>query len=209
MKHSAHGFSLIELLITLGIAAFLLALGASSFTNWIGNMKIRTTAESIQNGLQLARGEAVRRNASGGIGFYLTSDLSATCSLITPAAATVSSWAVSYDDPAGACATALLTDAVAADAAAQPRIIQTRPAAEGSNNVLVTATQSSLVFNSLGRATALTANPAVFSVTSGDAACVDAGGTRRCLNVQVTLGGQVRMCDPQLTITNSTDPQAC
>ena len=205
MKHSAHGFSLIELLITLAIAAFLLALGASSFTNWISNMKIRTTAESIQNGLQLARGEAVRRNASGGIGFYLTSDLSGTCTLIAPGAATVSSWAVSYDNPAGACATALLTDAVAADAAAQPRIIQTRPAAEGSNNILVTATQSSLVFNSLGRAD----NPAVFSVTSGNAACVAAGGTLRCLDVEVTLGGQVRMCDPQLTITNPADPQAC
>ena len=89
MKQDGRGFSLIELLIGVAVLGILLALGASSFRVWISNMRIRTAAESIQNGLQLARGEAVRRNAQ--IRFQLTDGIGAGCALST----TASNWVVS------------------------------------------------------------------------------------------------------------------
>ena len=58
------GFTLIEIMITLAVLAFLLFLGLPSFTQWIQNTQIRTAAEGITSGLQIARNEAVRRNTS-------------------------------------------------------------------------------------------------------------------------------------------------
>ncbi|MBS1189473.1 MAG: hypothetical protein H6R10_1265 [Rhodocyclaceae bacterium] len=57
------GMTLIELVVGIGILGVLLALSAPNFTAWIQNSKIRTTADAAQNGLQLARAEAVRLNA--------------------------------------------------------------------------------------------------------------------------------------------------
>ncbi len=56
------GVTLIELMIGISIMAILLAAGLPSFQTWVQNTQIRTSTESVQNGLQLARAEAVRRN---------------------------------------------------------------------------------------------------------------------------------------------------
>jgi type IV fimbrial biogenesis protein FimT len=63
------GFSLIELMIGIAILAILLSAVMPSFRAWIQNAKIRTAAESLQNGLQLARVEAIKRNE--GVSFTL------------------------------------------------------------------------------------------------------------------------------------------
>lgn len=57
------GFSLVELMVTVAVLSLLMTLAVPSFAEWIQNSRIRTAAESIQNGLQVARAEAVRRNA--------------------------------------------------------------------------------------------------------------------------------------------------
>ena len=210
MKRKLQGFSLVELLITLAIVGILLALAAPSYQIWITNTRIRTTADSIQTGLQLARAEAVRRNDQ--IRFQFTSSSDSSCVLST----TLSNWVVSYDNPAGDCAGAFLNEAFPASDAVNnpsPRIIQARSSAEGSRNVLVAAGQSTFVFNGLGRVTAVGTNPAIIDVKTATAgSCkVDGGdaGVNTCLRVTVSLGGQIRMCDPYLTTTRPTDPQAC
>lgn len=63
-KIRVQGMTLIELVITLAIVAIVLTIGLPSYGQWIQNTQIRTAAESIQNGLQLARLEAVRRNTA-------------------------------------------------------------------------------------------------------------------------------------------------
>ena len=56
------GFTLIELTIALTIAALLTTLALPSFTGFLRDSEIRSTTESIVNGLKVARSEAVRRN---------------------------------------------------------------------------------------------------------------------------------------------------
>lgn len=58
-----HGFSLVELMVTVAVLSVLMVLAVPSFTEWVQNSRIRTAAESVQNGVQFARAEAVRRNA--------------------------------------------------------------------------------------------------------------------------------------------------
>jgi type IV fimbrial biogenesis protein FimT len=211
MKGAARGFSLIELLITVAIAGILLATGASSYRIWISNMRVRTAAESIQNGLQLARGEAVRRNAQ--IQFQLMSSVDNTCVLSPPNAAIPSTWVISFANPAGACASAAVNDGFPIFDLINnplPQILQVRQA-EGSQNVVVNAGQTLITFNGLGRLAAVPAtNPVAIEVTNPVAGtCQAVGGDVRCLRVTVTVGGQIRMCDPRLTITNAADPQSC
>ena len=68
------GFTLIELMITLGVFAVLTILALPSFNQWIANTKIRSTTESILAGFQLARTEAVRLNR--GVRMTLNADTS-------------------------------------------------------------------------------------------------------------------------------------
>ena len=57
------GFSLLEVIITVTIVAFLAAIAIPNFKAWTQNTKIRTAAESLQAGIQKARAEALTRNA--------------------------------------------------------------------------------------------------------------------------------------------------
>ncbi len=192
---NAHrGFSLIELIVGIVILGVLMAMAAPRFTDWLRNARIRTSAEAIQNGLQLARAEAVRRNAT--VRFQLVSTIDDTCALAT----TGPHWVVSMDNPAGQCATA------PSDTAA-PRIIQVRNRAEGSEQTQVAAGQSAFVFNGLGRLTPVPgANVAIDVSSTTGGTCVASGGSVRCLRLVVSVGGQIRMCDPALP---AGDAQAC
>lgn len=201
MAVSERGFSLVELIVAVAIFAILAALAAPAFSSWISNMKIRGTAESIQAGLNLARGEAVRRNTV--IRFQLVNTTGAGCALSLADA----SWVVSAGDAEGSCDGAFLNDAfplLDSTNNPDPRIIQMRSAQEGSASVTVAAGTSLFQFNGLGR---LVDAPAVIDVTrTTSGSCVKDGGKVRCLRVVVTSGGQVRMCDPAYA---DGDTQAC
>jgi type IV fimbrial biogenesis protein FimT len=68
------GFTLIELMITIAIFSITLTFGISSYRTWVQNTQIRNAAESIMNGIQRARAEAVKRNTS--VAFDLSADSS-------------------------------------------------------------------------------------------------------------------------------------
>lgn len=57
------GFTLVELLVAVVVLGVLASLGAPSFRDFIQRGQVRTASESVQNALQIARAEAVRRNA--------------------------------------------------------------------------------------------------------------------------------------------------
>lgn len=62
-QRPARGLTLIELMITVAVLAIGLSLAAPSFTQQIANYRLRSASESIINGLNYARAEAVRRNS--------------------------------------------------------------------------------------------------------------------------------------------------
>ena len=82
------GVSLIELMVGIAVFSVALMLGIPTFGEWIANAQIRSTGESLQNGLNFARAEAVRRNTI--VRFQLTSTLDNNCTLST----TGKSWVV-------------------------------------------------------------------------------------------------------------------
>ena len=56
------GFTLIELMIGLTIAAVLIVLALPSYSVWIADSQIRNAAESIASGLRYAQGQAIAQN---------------------------------------------------------------------------------------------------------------------------------------------------
>lgn len=198
-RRTQRGVSLVELMVGLAVFAILIMLSAPAFSTYIQNTRIRNTAESIQNGLQLARAEAVRRNTA--VRFQFTDTATSACSL----SAAGRNWVISLDDPAGKCEVAPSeTDA--------PRTIQKASTAEAASSVTVEVTpdtQTLITFNGMGRVSPMPAtdiNINIKNPAGGTCATTGGGGDMRCLRVVVTRGGQVRMCDPA---RGSADPQVC
>lgn len=193
---AARGATLVELVIGIGIVGALMALAIPNFSTWLQNGQIRTAAEAMQNGLQLARATAVQRNAIAT--FSLVTSTTASCALSTAGP----NWVVSMDAPTGACN-------IAPSETVAPRILQIRAASEGSPNAVILADQSSIGFNGLGRrvnaGTAAEININITNTTNGGT-CVAAGGDMRCLRVMVSASGQIRMCDPSVS---AGDTRSC
>jgi len=193
------GMSIIEVMIALVIMGILLAIGLPSMATWLNNAQIRTMGETMLAGLTMARVEAVRRNQI--VRFQLVNNLTSGCVIMQSG----TSWVVSLDDPTGQC------DQPPSEGTA-PRIIQSRSGSEGTPRAVVAAATSGTVyFNGLGRVTspggALNMTQlSISNPTGGTCEYVD-GGDMRCLRIDISLGGEARMCDP--AVTDATDPRKC
>ncbi len=190
-KRTQRGVSLIELMVGLVIVSILFTLAAPSFSGWIQNQQVRTSAESLINGLQIARSEAVKNNAN--VRFVL-------CAL--PA----SSWeilVVSATAPAPALSTAC---GAGSNAAAGEVRVQERSSQEGSRLAQLVVTpvcSTTFTFNYLGR---LASN----ADASGSITQLDVSTATSDRPLRITLGGagNTRMCDPS-TLLATTDPRHC
>lgn len=200
--HSQRGITLIELMIGLTIVAILFTIGAPSFSDWIQNTRIRNAAESIMNGLQLTRAEAVRRNAL--VLFILDGNNSSWTSCVTSVTTTtkltcpdVIQSRISADE-----STAGILVSTSEVDAANPTVTLPSPTFTGT-----------LLFNGLGRvvtSTLTAGDNALINIENPDVDnCVsdETPGTMRCLRIVVSSGGQIRMCDPALSL--ATNPQGC
>lgn len=58
----AAGFTLVELMITLAVAAVVMAIAVPNFTGLVNSTRLTTQANELVTGLQLARSEAIRLN---------------------------------------------------------------------------------------------------------------------------------------------------
>jgi type IV fimbrial biogenesis protein FimT len=166
------GFTLVELMIGIAVLFIMAMLALPNFSIWIQNTQIRTAGEAIINGLQLARAEAIRRNASMELRMGASS-----------------SWTVRVVNTG--------------------EIVQSRLAAEGSGAAAVTITPNTttkVTFDSYGSVTA-TNNDGSLPITEIkiDAPQIAAADSRE-LCILIRIGGNVRMCDPQVA---STDTRTC
>ncbi len=178
-----HGFTLLEAMVALVIAALLLTLGLPSFTTFLRNSEIRSTAESISNGLRTARAEATRLNKP--ISF-------------TIAAGGDPSWAINEFNPT----TATLV---------QPPI-QTYAKLEAGKSARAVATPANAVaitFNGLGRviSPSLIATPNLQQINISSVVA----GEARTLRIYVEDARGIRVCDPDPAIAAlvPADARAC
>lgn len=180
------GLTLIELMVGIALIGILATLGVSSYQAWIQNTRIRTAAESIQSGIQMARAEAVSRNASVQLDFRGTNSAWTVC--VSPAAP-------------GSCPNP--DDATT---------VQSRGVKEGSSadiNVVV-SDAGPYVFNSFGTMT----SPVPAAVTGLVSIGVDVSASvlpaaeSRDLRIVIGVGGSSRMCDPD-TGLSASDPRKC
>jgi type IV fimbrial biogenesis protein FimT len=188
------GFNLIEILVTLSVLGVLIALGAPSLAEFLQNQQIRAATEAVVNGMQVARGEAIRRN------------LAVQLVLDPP----TSGWTMCEATVEPCDPTTLTTDATL--------VIQSRSPDEGTSNANVTpvaadltTTAIAVTFSPLGSVvTNFNASPTLAraDVLNSRNACIADGGPMRCLRVVVTGGGSIRMCDPTPGIV-FPDPRAC
>jgi len=58
-----HGFTMIELMVTLAVFGILVAVGVPSFNNFLVNSRTSAVANDITSAVNLARSEAVKRGA--------------------------------------------------------------------------------------------------------------------------------------------------
>ncbi len=179
-RAKVRGLTLIELMIGIVIVGLLLAFALPSYTTWLHNSQIRTAAESILNGMQLARAEAVRQNTN--VQFVLT-------------ALPMSDWAVSAINTTTNTATVIQTRS-SAEGSATARV-----AASPTGATKVT-------FNSLGRVVAPNPDNSA-ALTEADVTSTVAGATRQ-LNVRVSGGGMRMCDPaPGLAATTPPNPQSC
>ena len=188
------GFNLIEILVALTVLGVLIALGAPSLAEFLQNQQIRAATEAVVNGMQVARGEAIKRN------------LAVQMVLEPP----TSGWTICEATVEPCDSTTLGTDATL--------VIQSRSPDEGTSNANVTpvaadlaTTAIAVTFSPLGSVvTNFNASPTLarVDVINTRNACIADSGPMRCLRVVVTGGGSVRMCDPTPGII-APDPRAC
>lgn len=174
------GFTLIELMIAVAIFGIVSSFGIASYRIWIQNVAIRNSAESILNGIQLARAEAVNRNTPIQFNFR-----------------TGAAWTVCQRP-------ALPGDCPDPDGATT---IQSRLQSEGSSATVTVDNlpggTNRIVFNSLGVVDISAGSFTQTEINNTALAVVDS----RRLRVTVNVGGNVRMCDPKFIYP--ADPRGC
>lgn len=162
------GFNLIEILVVVTVLGISIAIAAPAFGEWLQNQQIRGASDAIQNGFQIARAEAIRRNLPVRI-------------TLGPNTA----WAVAE------VASGEAIQARSAEEGSPSAVVMTTPA---EATMVTFSPLGGITANADGspRIQSLSVeNP-------GGGACVAAAGPMRCLRVVITAGGSVRMCDPVL-----------
>lgn len=190
-----HGATLIELIVTLTILGLLLTAAAPPMARWAANAKLRAVAEDLQSGLRLAQAEAVRSNRQAVM-------------VLTNATPAIGATPVANGSRWYARLLTLLADDTASDAyflrgssqAQQHSIAIEGPAVLCFNSIGRPVTNSSTGLGSSCSAPSSATSPTWYKLTSPRA--------DRRLWIAVALGGQVRMCDPDKTLS-TTAPDGC
>ncbi|MEY4752752.1 MAG: hypothetical protein RJA44_427 [Pseudomonadota bacterium] len=189
------GLTLIELLVTLTMLALMLIFAVPALSDWLASTHVRGVAEQLEGSLRLAQAEAIRRNRQAVL--VLTAQ---TPSLSAAPSDSAPYWLVR--------SLPLLGGEVATDL----DFIQDGPAAR-SVGVNISG-PALLCFNSLGRqvsnnATGLGSDCHASSQSDVPLTyLLSAPAASRRWQVQVYLGGRIRLCDPSQTLSDSS-PEGC
>jgi type IV fimbrial biogenesis protein FimT len=182
------------MMVTVGIFAILVALGVPSMKTWVYNTRVRATANALQDGLRLAQSESLRRSRQ--VLFSLTNSPTPQAALTASANGTY--WSLN--------AIPAMTDGTETTLGG---FIQSGVLSPNGATVAING-PAAVCFNSLGRLVAnnTTGIAGATCAAASQTYNITQPGADRPLNVTVTLGGQVRMCDPNIAISMN-NPEGC
>jgi type IV fimbrial biogenesis protein FimT len=200
------GFTLVEMMVVLAIAVLLTLAALPMVGNWIAQAQIRSAADAMQNAVRLAQGEAIKRSRTAVL--MLTNS--------TPNA--------SATPATGGTRWVVRLLARATDDGETDQDLFVRGGTEPANlGVEVKATVNSdtnnialMCFNAFGQQTTVDQASTGLDVECTAPAKTDSPttftfshtGVTSELALQVSLGGQVHMCDPSKTLSSSV-PEGC
>jgi type IV fimbrial biogenesis protein FimT len=205
---AAGGFTLIEISIVILIVSIVALLAVPAMTTGVSNSKVRSVAETVQNGLRAAQAEALRRSRQ--TAFVLTNSaiVAGGSSYSAISGTTASNWFIQ------------VLPLYTSESISNP-VVQSGSFGTSTSGVTISTSDGSgvahpaICFNSMGRL--VTNTSAVF----GSASCTipsSASGAAtydlthpsadRTLEVQVQPSGQVRLCDKSRTLS-ATSPDGC
>jgi type IV fimbrial biogenesis protein FimT len=170
------GVTLIELMIGLILIGVLIGMAVPSFRDWIINSQVRTATDGINDGIQFARTEAVKRN--GPVRWRMP-------------ASNEAGWVVEALDRSTNAWTQVQQRLTAEGT---PSVVVS--ASQSTITFLGNGFVSPIPNQPI---TFDVSNP-----NGGQCISQAGAGQVRCLRVTVTAGGQIRMCDPALPATNTT-----
>lgn len=192
-RQRATGFSLIELVITITIFSILMGAFIPSVSTWLSNSKARNSAESFQNAIRLAQAEAIRRGR-----ITLLARTNVDPDVTATPATDGANWYIRIQPLSNSAETATL--------------FQGTSIAKGLG-VSIAGSESLLCFNSQGRLTSISSGSTGLSTACS--APTDANtpitftfsrsGADRSYEVLVYLGGKVRMCDANKSLSDAPD----
>lgn len=173
------GFTLVELMVAVALLGILTAMAMPSYRDWIQNTMIRNAAESIQNGLQKARMEAVKHNAP--VQFVLDNNAAWRVGCVTVTA--------DCPDP--------IEERAAKEGASTNISFQAIP-----------ANATTIIFTNMGTVLpSPPAAAAPFTRLDIDNVALPAADSRD-LRITLSASGSVRMCDPDTSLSTD-DPRRC
>ena len=189
---AAQGLTLIELVIGMAIVGILALQSFPFFNAWVQNTRIRTSAESILNGLQLARSQAVRSNFNTEFVLIPAGTDPTPANIAAVADGNGSNWIVRTLQPGG-------NDFVQGYTAGSVIAAPTGSGTSAGGPFVA----GSFVFTPLGRL--LNPPPDAQTVIRIDSA--NSYTDKRHMCIIVSSGGQALMCDPGGNDPNN--PQFC
>jgi type IV fimbrial biogenesis protein FimT len=194
------GFSLIEMVVVVAIMGILLGLGLPSYRVYMANQKVQSVAEVFMAGVQMARGEAVKRNQR--VEFILTNDDPISANVDTTNTNIAGrNWIVRALVPVtGVSANTFIEGKSGAEG--------TGSATSAASPIAISSSVANVVFDGFGMPVGLTAT-ATFDFANpaaGSCAGDTPPGPVRCLRVRLSRGGQARLCDPSVA---ATDTRSC
>jgi type IV fimbrial biogenesis protein FimT len=180
------GVTMAEVLVSVAVIAIAMAIGIPSLANWIQNVQVRSTAESVLTGMQLARAEAVRQNTLAQ--FMLTGSSAGTASWsIISASSSVPGSFTGQNARLGVSTATVASSSCCTTAIAAGTGMGTNP-------------KPGIVFNAFGK---VVTDSSVTKITRVDVTNASYAAARRMV-ILITDSGMAKLCDSTLPASNSS-----
>lgn len=196
------GVTMAEVLVSVAVIAIAMAIGIPSLANWIQNVQVRSTAESVLTGMQLARAEAVRQNTLAQFMLTGSADGTASWSIITASSSVPGSFTVANGatqiQTAGASASGQNARLGVSTATVASSSCCTTAIAAGTG--MGTNPKPGIVFNAFGK---VVTDSSVTKITRVDVTNASYAAARRMV-ILITDSGMAKLCDSTLSLPNTS-----